>query len=112
LKKSSVLSWPEELGALSELRQLTQQLPVETLPEFLGALETIRCECMARLYASRTGATPQRDELLTVEQAAQRLKVSRDYLYRNSRGLPFARKIGGALRFSAAAIDAYLRRPR
>jgi predicted DNA-binding transcriptional regulator AlpA len=44
---------------------------------------------------------PAEDRLLTVEQAAQMLSLSPDWLYRHAKKLPFARKLGPKmLRFS------------
>lgn len=49
------------------------------------------------------------DRLLDTEEAARVLSVSPDWLYRNARHLPFARKIGPKmLRFSLLGIQRYL----
>ncbi len=50
------------------------------------------------------------DELLMIEQAAERLGLSVDYLYRNHSGLPFTRRMGRSLRFSSLGIDEYIKR--
>jgi excisionase family DNA binding protein len=47
--------------------------------------------------------------LLGIDDAAEKLGVSRDYLYRNHPSLPFTRRMGKALRFSAAGIEKWLR---
>lgn len=53
------------------------------------------------------------DRLLTAEEAAERLAVSRDWLYRRASRLPFTVRLdGGALRFSAHGIARYLRQRR
>ena len=88
---------------------LARTLPPAELPEFLGALETVRVTALARIVAPAVENRP--DELLTVEQAAARLNVSENYLYRNSRRLPFTRRVGRKLLFSSAALDAFLKRP-
>jgi excisionase family DNA binding protein len=49
------------------------------------------------------------DTLLTVDQAAVRLGVSTDWLFRRSRTLPFVVRLGRHLRFSNRGIDRYLR---
>jgi len=64
---------------------------------------------MARL-TTPPAAAQRPDELLTVEQAAERLGLSVDYLYRNHPRLPFARRMGRILRFSSLGIDEYIRR--
>lgn len=49
------------------------------------------------------------DHLLDAEEAAKLLAVSEDWLYRNSRRLPFTRKLGPKmLRFSYQGIQKYL----
>lgn len=53
------------------------------------------------------------DRLLTVEQAAARLGMSRDWIYRRASRLPFAVRLdGSALRFSSQGIDRYIRQRR
>ena len=48
--------------------------------------------------------------LLDTNAAAQRLGMSKVWLYRNATRLPFARKVGRSLRFDAAGIDRWLAR--
>jgi excisionase family DNA binding protein len=48
------------------------------------------------------------DCLLDVSEAAKRMHCSRDYLYRHSHRLPFARRVGRKLLFSSNALDLYL----
>jgi single-strand DNA-binding protein len=83
-----------------------QELPAPELPRLLGELEEIRATAMARLASPATVHLP--DELLTVEQAAGRLGVSTDYLYRNHSRLPFVRRMGKALRFSSSGVNDYI----
>jgi predicted DNA-binding transcriptional regulator AlpA len=56
------------------------------------------------------GAQPHtEDRLLDAESAAQLLSVSIEWLYHNSRKLPFTRKLGPKmLRFSYLGIQKYL----
>jgi predicted DNA-binding transcriptional regulator AlpA len=44
------------------------------------------------------------DENLNVDAAARRLSVSKDWLYRHGRTLPFRVKIGSRVLFSAAGL--------
>jgi excisionase family DNA binding protein len=85
-----------------------RELPAPELPRLLGELEEIRATAMARLSSPAVAHLP--DELLTVEQAAARLGVSKDYLYRNHSRLPFVRRMGKALRFSSSGMDDYISR--
>ena len=48
------------------------------------------------------------DRLLDTEEASEALQLSPDWLYRNSRKLPFTRRLGPkALRFSYRGIQTY-----
>ena len=49
------------------------------------------------------------DRRLKIEEAATRLGVSKAWLYRNARKLPFTVPIGRSLGFSARGIEKYLR---
>jgi len=98
---------PELANAL----ELARTLPVDELPALLGSLCEITSTAQARLLTTPS-TVPVHDELLTVEECAKRMRVSRDYLYRAHRRLPFTRRIGNALRFSANGLDAYLKRAR
>jgi excisionase family DNA binding protein len=53
--------------------------------------------------------TRDRDQLLSVHEAAERLACSRDWLYRHHHRLHFAVKNGRQLRFSAEGLDRYIR---
>ena len=51
----------------------------------------------------------EEDRLLDAGEASKRLCVSEDWLYRNAKKLPFARKLGPKmLRFSSIGIQKYL----
>jgi predicted DNA-binding transcriptional regulator AlpA len=51
---------------------------------------------------------PEQDKLLDVHEASIKLGMSKDYLYRNFRSLPFAVPMGKAKRFSSRGIARYL----
>ena len=64
-----------------------KELPASELPRLLGELEEIRATAMARLTAPAISQLQQHDELLNTAEAAHRLGVSKDFLYRNHHGL-------------------------
>jgi excisionase family DNA binding protein len=97
---------PELANAL----ELAKTLPAEELPGLLGSLAEITATAQARLLSP--SAAPLGDKLLNVKECAERMKVSQDYLYHSHKRLPFARRIGRSLRFSANGLDAYLKRAR
>jgi hypothetical protein len=80
----------------------------EELPRLLGELEEVRATALARLTAPQP-ATDHADELLNVAEAASRLGVSEDYLYRHHKDFAFARHMGRKLLFSAAGIAKHIR---
>jgi excisionase family DNA binding protein len=103
-----------ETGLRAELQFIldsVQQIPRERLPALLGELEVIRATAVMRLSAP-TAMPDRHDELLGVEQAAERLGIGKDYLYRNAKKLSFTRRIGRKLVFSSAGIDEYIRKTR
>lgn len=87
---------------------VAQNLSPGDLPQFLGELEEVRMTALARLIS--LAPTPAPDMLLDVDQAAERLGVSRDYVYRNHHRYPFTRREGRSLLFSAQGIERYIRR--
>jgi excisionase family DNA binding protein len=86
-------------------------------PEVAAQL-TLRCSAVLAALATvgrghnvGDGAIPpQRDKLLKVDEAAERLACSKDWLYRHANDLPFTVRQGGMLRFSSKEIDQYIRR--
>ncbi len=81
-------------------------------PDLLGEalLQTIRQAVREEIQAAH-GQNGQRDgdSLLDAEEAAITLAVSPDWLYRNAKKLPFARKLGPkVLRFSHRGMEKWL----
>jgi predicted DNA-binding transcriptional regulator AlpA len=95
----------------SELQSVLDSLPrtpPEKVPELLGELELIRASALLRLAGSGTPPPQGHDELVTITIAAERLGMSRDYLYRHARKFPFTRRLGRNLRFSSLGIERYI----
>jgi hypothetical protein len=92
---------------LEALLDVARTAPPDELPRLLGDLEEIRATAMARLITPAVDL--QRDELIDVHTAAQRLGVSGDYLYHHHGEYPFTRRQGRKLLFSSLGIDAYIR---
>jgi len=93
---------------LQPVLELAQGLSLEDVPRLLGDLEEIRATAMARLMTPAPAAQP--DELIEVDEASHRLGVSADYLYHTHSRLPFTRRQGRKLLFSAQGIEQYIRR--
>lgn len=77
----------------------------------LAALQSVLA---AQLVESAIGERERSSQaeggrLLTVEEAAAKLGVARDWLYRRSGRLPFTVRLGRSLRFSEAGMDRWIR---
>lgn len=78
----------------------------------LAELETSRAALLAELIALNTKHEPE-DRLLTVQEAAEILSVTTDWLYRHADEFRFTVRPGaGQLRFSSVGLQNYLRRER
>ena len=74
----------------------------------LGALAPV----IAATPSLATG-TSEEDRLLTVDDAAFKLGVTKDWLYRRAKSLPFTvRPSPGTVRFSLRGIEKYFRQRR
>ncbi|MGA7873041.1 MAG: helix-turn-helix domain-containing protein [Candidatus Binatus sp.] len=63
---------------------------------------------LAAVMAVAMVETPTADRLLDVDEAAQMLKVDRQWIYRRTRKLPFVVRLDGAVRFSASGIERFI----
>jgi hypothetical protein len=93
---------------LQSLLELANDTPQAELPQLLGDLERIRVTAFVRLARRRT--EEEDDELLSVDVAAAKLKVSTDYMYRNHGKFLFTRREGRKLLFSSVGLNAYMRK--
>ena len=86
-------------------------VPTERIPALLSQLSALQSVMAARLVSATDldESVMTQDTLLTVAQAAERLGVSKDWLFRRSRTLTFVVRLGRHLRFSNRGIDRYLR---
>jgi excisionase family DNA binding protein len=93
---------------IQSLLGIAQQLERDELLKFLGEIEVVRCAALAHLCTPAVMRPPEPDQLLSIEEAARRLKVSRDYLYSHKTELPFMRRMGRRVLFSSLGIDQYI----
>jgi len=85
-------------------------LPRGTLQALLHrcvAAQTILLGALTAAESAKGNGEP--DRLLDVAAAAARLGMSKDYLYRHAKQLPFRVPQGRLLRFSSHGIDRYIR---
>ena len=105
-------------GMLAALEQAARETALERLPDLsaglarIGALVSLRLatEPLRGLQEALQAGT-KADRLLTIRETAQRLGLTEDWLYRNYRRLPFARKVGEqTLRFSESGLESWIRK--
>src|SRR4029450_13223081 len=95
-------------------KMLTLDKPLETLDHdeamwLLGELDRLRFRILRRLEPAEAAAEPTAN-LLTIDEAARRLGMSKSWLYRTAHQLPFTvRPNGPTLRFDARGIESYVR---
>lgn len=83
----------------------------DQVPELVGACAAIQAALLLRLHTP-AAAPPQAaagpDQLLDVAEVADRLGVSKRWVYRRADKLPFTRRLtSGALRFSERGLERY-----
>jgi predicted DNA-binding transcriptional regulator AlpA len=87
-------------------------VPRERIPVLLLQLASLETALAGRLEELTTTGADKRidnDRLLTVSEAAETLKTSEDWLYRNATRLPFVVRMGRRqLRFSALGIARHI----
>ncbi len=79
----------------------------EAIPQLRGQLAELDTLLLSRLLAGKEPDAPE-DQLLDVAEAARRLCVSESYLEHNHKRLPFTRRVGRKLLFSARGLAKYV----
>lgn len=80
------------------------------IPALIAQLSAVQASMAARLVtAAQDDDNEAENQLLTIEQAAARLGVSKDWLYRRTSKLQFVVRVGRHVRFSSSGIDRYIR---
>ncbi len=104
---------PRSAELLTCLERVAADAPLQELAALVGELERIKTVALARFYVGSSDGQPeaqQGDRLLGVQEAARKLGLSKDYLYRHAKALPFTRRLGPRqLRFSEQGIEKYIR---
>ena len=97
---------PLELPPLEAIDALSE----DDLPTALAQLLALQARVTARLAVARgTAARDRDDRLLTLEEAAEQLQTTRDWL-RRRRDLPFRITLSeGQVRYSAQALQRFIR---
>lgn len=103
-----------ELGTLASDPSRIADVSPDALPALIGEAEALRARLWARLQAVSAPVAPAPasngnggpERLLTAQQAAERLGVSKRWVYRRADSLPFTRRLSeGTLRFSERGLE-------
>jgi hypothetical protein len=90
---------------LEAIERALQDGPTDDLPALIGELERLKTKALIRAARPPERADNGPDENLSVQEAARRLGVSVDWLYKNARRLPFTVKICRRVLFSAHGLE-------
>lgn len=93
---------------IQNLLRAAREFSADDLPGLLGEIEVIRYTALARLSPAPYIGSGQPDQLVSIAEAARRLNVSQDYLYRHWKELPFTRRMGRRLLFSSSGIEKHI----
>ena len=105
-----------ELATLAADPERVDSVETAAVPVLLGELEALRARLWQRLQspAAPAEASPHQkngsDRMLSAKEAAERCGVNTRWIYRKADDLPFTRRLsGGTLRFSAHALERWMR---
>jgi excisionase family DNA binding protein len=87
------------------------QIELGAIPPLMTQLAAAQSALAARLLVPTENHETGRhegDQLLGVAEAATKLGVTKDWLYRRSDKLPFTMRLGRGLRFSRQGIEKYI----
>ena len=101
--------------SLPDLTALVRDTDPADLPRLIGELAAAQAAALARLTTATLvhgNGSADADRNLDAAEAARRLGVSKGYLYRNAKRLPFAVRIGRRLVFSAQGLGRWSRQQR
>jgi predicted DNA-binding transcriptional regulator AlpA len=113
--ETELISTPPSLDDLSRDPSLVRDLPARTLEAIVikcAALQSAAAVALAEA-AERSKKDDGGDRLLSVEEAADKLSVSKDWVYRRGKKLGLAVPLAtGTLRYSNKAIEQHIERRR
>ncbi len=98
---------------MADLARAVTEVSPHDAPVFLGHLEQLKATLWIRILGALPsdgqGQGADGDTLIDVTEAARRLSLSEDYLYRHHKRLPFTVRIGKRILFSSKGIERYIR---
>src|SRR5215831_13613744 len=102
----------ELLTAIILHPELAHDVPVDVIPGILARLAAAQTALAAQLMlapVTQNAVDRAGSRLLTVDEAAQKLGVGKDWVYRRAAGLPFTVRMGRVLRFSEDGLNRWIR---
>lgn len=101
---------PTNLAILLEGPAGLTKIDTTQIPALMTQLSAMQISLAAALVKSQEESRNNPDDtVLSVSEAAERLGVSKDWLYRRTKTLPFVVRIGRHVKFSLKGIDRYIR---
>lgn len=97
---------------LESLLRNPEQIAPEQIPGVLAQLAAAQGLLAARLFSREeacVGKQSNGDRLVAIGEAAEKLGVTPDWLYRRGDKLPFVVRMGRNVRFSEQGIEKYIR---
>jgi excisionase family DNA binding protein len=94
---------------LGEAEDVAGRMSPDELADGIAELERAKALLSIRLNTLTASRPHETDRLLTAKEAAERLGVSLETVYRKAKDVPFRVKIGGNLRFSSHGLEAFIR---
>jgi excisionase family DNA binding protein len=94
----------------ARVQDLPPQVAVGLLPRVIGLQTALLARALGTPAGGNGAKAPEEsDRLLTVKEAAEKLGLSEDYLYRHAKSLPFTVRVGPRqLRFSVRGIQRFI----
>jgi hypothetical protein len=98
-----------DLAALLPSIESVDALPAEHLPGFVAGLAALQARVAARMAVAVPESHGDADRLLDIEQAAERLGTSPDWLRRHGGPLPFTIYLSaGQVRYSLRKLEQWI----
>ena len=96
---------PDPWAAMAEV---VEQAPIAQCPRLLGELERLKASLWIRMTTPLQSTKASHDRLLTAEEVATHLSVTKAYVYKNAGRYPFAVREGRYVRFSQQGLARYI----
>ncbi|MBX7135031.1 MAG: helix-turn-helix domain-containing protein [Fimbriimonadaceae bacterium] len=100
------------LDALASSPELLASLDGSQIPTVLAQLGAVQALLAAELLKRHGAPVRTEEKLLTVPDAASHLRVSKDWIYRRTRSLPFIVRLGREVRVSSAELEKFVSRQK